>query len=176
MGKMSLKLKIVQAVILGLTFGGILFLFGFILDEKFNIGQFIFQATFFGVFMGILFPVITQIQTKKILKKTIINLNEDEQLVYEGASTLKSKFFSSGGKLVLTNKRLAFKTHKLNFKNTFVEIPLNEITKVGQQDTLGFINNTFMIQKANEEFKFIVYENERDAWVSKTTEYSNKAS
>ncbi len=172
MSKLNFKLIIIQTVLMGLTFASIMTVFGFVLGEKFTIRQFVFQATFFGIFMGVFFPIITLILTNRILKKTIIKLDEDEQLVYEGGATLKSKSFSAGGKLLLTTKRLAFKPHKLNFKNTFVEIPLNEITKVGQQDTLGFIHNIFTLQKANEEFKFIVSENERDAWVSKTIQHS----
>jgi hypothetical protein len=164
----------VQTIIMGFTYAGLMALFGFIWGEKFNTWQFIFNATFFGIFMGILFPLITKIATNRALKKTIIELNEDEQFIFEGASTLKCKLFSAGGKLILTTKRLAFKPHKLNSKKTFVEIPLNEITKVEQHDTLGFINNILIIQKANEEFKFYVDENERDVWVSKICNFFNK--
>lgn len=149
-------------------------LFGYIWGEKFNTCQFIFNATFFGFFMGILFPVITKIATDKVLKKTNIELNNDEQFIFEGASTLKGRSLSAGGKLILTNKRLAFKPHKLNSKKTFIEIPLKEITKVKQHNTLGFVHNIFIIQKANEEFKFYVAENERDVWVSKISNFLNK--
>jgi hypothetical protein len=174
MAKLNLKLMIVQTIIMGFTYAGLMALFGFIWGEKFNTWQFIFNATFFGIFMGILFPLITKIATNRALKKTIIELNEDEQFIFEGASTLKCKLFSAGGKLILTTKRLAFKPHKLNSKKTFVEIPLNEITKVEQHDTLGFINNILIIQKANEELKFYVDENERDVWVSKICNFFNK--
>jgi|GEM_PF-3819829 len=167
MVKLSLKLMIVQTIILGFTYASIMALFGFIWGEKFNIWQFIFNATFFGLFMGILFPVLTKIATDRVLKKTIIELNNDEQLIFEGASTLKSKSLSAGGKLILTTKRLAFKPHKLNSKKTFVEIPLKEITKVEQHNTLGFIYNSLIIQKADEELKFYVSENERDVWTTK---------
>ncbi len=173
MVKLNLKLMIVQTIIMGFTYASIMALFGLIWGEKFNTWQFIFNATFFGIFMGILFPVITKIATDRVLKKTIIELKEDEQLVHEGASTLKSNF-SAGGKLVLTTKRLVFKPHNLNSKKTFVEIPLNKITEVEKQNTYGFIHNIFIIQKANEEFKFFVAENERDVWVSKIIEYSTK--
>ncbi len=174
MVKLSLKVMIVQTIIMGFTYASIMALFGFIWGEKFNTLQFIFNATFFGIFMGILFPVITKIATDRVLKKTIIELKEDEQLVHEGASTLKSNF-SAGGKLVLTTKRLAFKPHRLNSKKTFVEIPLKEITEVGKQNTFRFIANIIIIQKADEKFKFFVSENERDVWVSKLTEYATKA-
>lgn len=166
---------IVQSIIMGFTFAGVMALFGFIWGEKFNTWQFILNATFFGIFMGILFPVIIKITTDRVLKKTNIELKEDEDLIYEGASTLKSNSLSAGGKLVLTSKRLAFKPHKLNSKKTFVEIPLNEITEVSKQNTFRFIANIIFIQKADEEFKFFVSENERDVWISKITEYSTKA-
>ena len=174
MAKLNLKLMIVQSIIMGFTFAGAMALFGFIWDENFNTWQFIFNATFFGLFTGILFPIIIEFQTKKILKKTIIDLKEDEQLVYQGASTLKIKSFSAGGKLVLTSKRLAFKPYKLNSKKTFVEIPLKEIRKVGKQNTFRFIQNILIIQKADEEFKFYVAENERDIWIAKINIFFNK--
>lgn len=174
MVKLNLKLMIVQTIIMGFTFAGVMALIGFIWGEKFNSWQFIFNATFFGIFMGFLFPVITKITTDRVLKKTNIELKEDEDLVYEGASTLKSKSLSAGGKLVLTTKRLAFKPHQLNSNKTFVEISLNEITEVQIQNTYGFIHNIFIIQKANEEFKFYVSENEREVWVSKISNFSNK--
>ena len=174
MVKLNLKLMIVQTIILGFTFAGVMALFGSIWGEKFNSWQFIFNATFFGIFMGILFPVITKITTDRVLKKTSIELKEDEELVYEGASTLKSKSLSAGGKLLLTTKRLAFKPHQLNSNKTFVEIPLTEITKLKHHKTLGFIHNIFIIQKANEEFKFYVSENERDVWVSKINNFLTK--
>lgn len=167
MAKLNLKIMIVQSIIMGFTFASVMTLFGFIWGEKFNTWQFIFNATFFGIFMGILFPVLTKIATDRVLKKTIIELNNDEQLIFEGTSTLKSKTLSAGGKLILTTKRLAFKPHKLNSKKTFVEIPIKEITKVKQHNTLGFIHNILIIQKADEEFKFYVSENERDVWQSK---------
>ena len=167
MVKLSLKLMIVQTIIMGFTYAGLMALFGFIWGEKFNTWQFIFNATFFGIFMGILFPLITKIATNRALKKTIIELNEDEQFIFEGASTLKCKLFSAGGKLILTTKRLAFKPHKQNSIKTFVEIPLKEITKVGKQNTFRFIQNILIIQKADEKFKFFVAENERDVWTTK---------
>lgn len=173
MVKLNFKLMIVQTILMGLTFASIMALLGFFLGEEFNSGLFVFHATFFGIFMGILFPLITKIATDRVLKKTIIELNNDEQFILEGASTLKSKSLSAGGKLVLTTKRLAFKPHKLNSKKTFVEIPLKEITRVKQQDTLGFIHNILIIQKADEEFKFYVSENERDVWITKINDSIN---
>ena len=55
MVKLNLKLMIVQSIIMGFTFAGAMALFGFIWDENFNTWQFIFNATFFGLFTGILF-------------------------------------------------------------------------------------------------------------------------
>jgi hypothetical protein len=148
MVKLSLKLMIVQTIILGFIYAGIMALFGFIWGEEFNISQFIFHATFFGIFMGILFPVITKIATDRVLKKTIVELDNDEQLILEGATTLRSKSLSAGGKLVLTTKRLAFKPHKLNSKMTFVEIPLKEITKVSKENSLKIYPQYFNHSKS----------------------------
>ncbi len=175
MGKSSLKSKFIQAFIMGLLFAVMMAVFGVVMGEKFQLWQFVFHFTFFGTIMGFLLPVITERATKKMMQKTIIALNEHEQLLFEGASTAKNTSFSTGGKLILTNKRLAFKPNKLNLKNTVIEIPLHEIMLVGKKSTFGFIHNIFTVKTKRDEFEFIVYENERAAWVSKITEYSGKA-
>jgi GRAM domain len=167
MVKLNLKLMIIQTVLQGLFFAVFMAVFGYFMGEKFNIKLFVFHATFFGLFMGILFPIIVEILTKRILEKNIISIEKDENLVYESGSTLKCKSFSAGGKLILTNKRIAFKPNKLNSKKVFVEILLNEITTVEPKNTLGFIHNIFIVKTKNEELKFYVGENDRDTWVTK---------
>lgn len=173
MGKMSLKLKIVQAIALGLSFSIMMALFGMISGEKFNLWKSLFLATFFGLVMGIFLPIITKWQLKKLFQKTIIYLNINEKMLYQGASNIKFKSLSTGGKLILTNQRLAFKPYKMNFKNTFVEIPLTEITDVREQNTLGFITNIFIIKTIKDEFKFIVFENQRAIWTTKINDSIN---
>jgi hypothetical protein len=167
MVKLNLKLMLIQAVLQGLFFAIFMAVFGYFMGEKFNIKLFVFHATFFGLFMGVVFPIIIEIFTKRILKRNVINLEKDEFLVYESGSTLKCKSFSAGGKLILTNKRIAFKPHKLNSKKVFVETPLNEITTIEPKNTLGFIHNIFIVKTKNEELKFYVAENDRDTWVTK---------
>lgn len=166
MVKSSLKLKILQGIIMGISYALIMNIFNFIWGEKFSLVQTIFMAVFFGGIMGFLLPFITERQVKKMLDKVVIDISEDEQLKMEGGATLKSKLYSDGGKLILTNKRLAFKPHKMNIKKTFVETPLNKIIEIEKLKTLGLIDNVFKVKTNSEEYKFIVYENERDTWVS----------
>lgn len=175
MGKSSLKSKFIQSVMMGLSFAATMSVFGVVTGEKIQLWQFVFHFTFFGAIMGFLLPVITERATKKMMQQTTIALNEHEQLLFEGASTAKSSSFSTGGKLILTNKRLAFRPHKLNLKNTFIEITLHEIVQVDKKSTLGFIHNIFTVKTKRDEFKFIVYENEQAVWVSKIKEYSSRA-
>lgn len=167
MVKLNLKLIVIQTVLQGLFFALFMTVFGYLMGEKFNVKLFVFHATFFGLFMGVVFPIIVEILTKRILKKNVINIEKDEIPIYESGSTLKSKSFSAGGKLIVTNKRIAFKPNKLNSKKVFVEIPLNEITTIEPKNTLGFIHNIFIIKTKNDELKFYVAENERNVWVSK---------
>src|SRR5690554_7575128 len=59
------------------------------------------------------------------LNKISIDLSENEELELETAANLNSKLYADGGKLILTDKRLAFKAHD-SFKNKVVEIPLRD--------------------------------------------------
>lgn len=165
MEQQSLKQKIIQGIIMGISYVLIMNLFNFFWGEKFSVSQTIFMAVFFGGIMGFLLPFITERYTKKMLDKVVIDVSEDEQLILESGATLKSKLYTDGGKLILTNKRLAFKPYK-SFKNKIVEIPLNEIIEVEKWKSLGFIHNAFKVKTNSEEYKLFVYEKERDTWIS----------
>jgi len=163
--KTSFKIKVVQAMIMGLMYALIFFALDKFWGEEFRLWKFVFHAVFFGGLVGFLVPLIKESLIKKALNKISIDLSENEELELETAANLNSKLYADGGKLILTDKRLAFKAHD-SFKNKVVEIPLSEITEVEKIKTLGFIHNTFKVKTASEEYKFIVYEKERDTWVT----------
>lgn len=166
MVKQSLKLKIIQGIIMGVSYALIMNLFNFFWGEKFSLSETVFMAVFFGGIMGFLLPYITERQLKKFLDKNIIEISKNEQIKMENGATLKSKLYSDGGKLILTDKRLAFKPNELNIKSMFVEIPLSKIIEIEKKKTLGFVNNAFIVKTNSEDYKFFVSENERDTWVS----------
>lgn len=160
--KLSLKQKIIQGAFMGVTYAFIMFLFDLGMGEKFSLLRYVIHVIFFGGIMGILLPYVTDRQIKKTLDKITIEVSEDEQVQLEDGATLKTKRISDGGKLILTDKRLAFSPRK----SVLIEIPLSEITEVEKKKTLGFVNNTFVVKTNSEDYNFFVSENVRDVWVS----------
>ena len=152
---------------MGVTYAFIMFLFDLGMGEKISFLKYVIHVVFFGGIMGLILPYITERQIKKTLDKTIIEVSEDEQVQMENGATLKTKRISDGGKLILTDKRLAFSSRK----SMLVEIPLSEITEVEKKKTLGFVNNAFVVKTNSEDYNFFVYENERDVWVSSINNY-----
>jgi len=111
--------------------------------------------------MGFILPLITEYVNKKALDKIVVELDDYEKLKLESRANLNG----GTGKIILTDRRLIFK-EKDTSKNNFVDIPLNEIIEIEKLKMLGFIHNVFKVKTASKEYKFIVYENERDTWVS----------
>lgn len=163
MVKQSLKQKIIQAIFMGLMYASMMILFDVFSGYGFHLWKFVFHAVFFGGTMGFIIPLITEYFGKKDLDKITIILSDDEQLKMESIAN----FNSDAGKIILTDKRLIFKAKES--KNNTIEIPLDEITEIKKQTSLGIVNNIFKVKTSSKEYKFIVYENERDTWVSLLT-------
>lgn len=65
----------------------------------------------------------------------------EEQIIKEGSANLQKNIETLGGKLVLSTKTLAFKSHELNLQSGDIEIELSAITKIDKVFTkfLGLI-------------------------------------
>lgn len=96
------------------------------------------------------------------MDKIKIDINEDEKIDLESQANLNGGI----GKIVLTNQRLIFK-EKGTSKNNFVEIPLSQIIGVQTRKSLGIINNILIVKTEAKTYSFVMYENERNLWVSK---------
>jgi hypothetical protein len=111
-----------------------------------------------SVFFGIMFTLAMQFFVRYQMKRIVIELEPDEKLVKEGGANRILNLEGVGGKLVLTNKRLVFKSHKLNVQVHQLSLPLSEIETVEAGKT-GFLNNVLMIyQNDGASNKFIVFE------------------
>lgn len=168
MVKTSFKQKIIQAILFGFMYAMLMGFFDKASTGEFDTIKFLLHGLFFGVFMGFVLPMVTEYFNKKTLNKIVIELADDEKLKLESRANLNG----GTGKIILTDRRLIFK-EKDTSKNNFVDIPLNEIIEVEKHKTLGFIHNVFKVKTASKEYKFIVYENERDTWVSALHNSSN---
>lgn len=72
----------------------------------------------------------------------------------------------------MTNKRLIFKSHKLNIQNHQLDINLLEINSVDRYNTLGVIDNGLSINtNQNKTEKFVV--EQVDEWITQLKDKKN---
>jgi hypothetical protein len=172
--KLNWKFRIVSAILTGILFVGIMCLMDYFLDGEFqSMNSYLFQGIFFGIFMGIGFPYVTQKFgtkfTSKIGKNIKPELTQDENIEVEGPANLFRGMEGVGGKLFLTNKKVVFKSHKINIQTGQTEILFENISEIIKRKTAKLIDNGIRI-KTNDgnEFDFVV--NEREKWIEKLNE------
>lgn len=177
MTKQNWKFKIVSVVITGLLFAGIMSLMDYWLDGGFESAlSYVFQGLFFGILMGLGFPYLMEKFGGKFASKLGKNikpeLTPNELVEIEGPANLFRGIEGVGGKLFLTNKKVIFKSHKMNIQKGQTDIEYNAITEIIKRKTAKLIDNGIRI-KTNDgkEFDFVV--NERDKWIEKINEKIN---
>ena len=70
-----------------------------------------------------------------------------------------------GGKLVLTDRRLIFKSHKLNIQNHLEYFELSQIERLQATRPFKILRNGLMLELAdNSTHKFVV--DDPDGWVA----------
>src|SRR5690606_6756058 len=95
-----------------------------------------------------------------------IELDNDELMVLQSFGTHLKGIEAVGGKLVLTDKRLVFKSHRLNIQPHELSIPLTDIESVFSYKKLGLLNNGLAVTTSNGVVeKFTV--DEPSAWTEK---------
>lgn len=93
-----------------------------------------------------------------------MKLASEEIILRKGAATHLVPFEGVGGKLFLTNQRLFFESHSLNFQKHEESIPLKDIVAIDAKhsDFLSRKISIYLASKSVEEF--IVYK--RKTWLS----------
>jgi hypothetical protein len=172
--KLSWKYRIITAILTGLLFVGIMCLMDYFLNGDFqSLNSYLFQGIFMGIFIGIGFPYITQKFgtkfTSKLGKNIEPELTQDENIEIEGPANLFRGIEGVGGKIFLTNKKVVFKSHKINIQKGQTDILYENITEIIKRKTAKIIDNGIRI-KTNDgnEFDFVV--NEREKWIEKLNE------
>ncbi len=108
-------------------------------------------GSLFGWLMG-LFS-----KSKFVQKTTRVDTGPGEEILFQTAANHFKGVEAVGGKLFLTNKRLIFKSHKLNIQNHQLSISLPDIDRNDRYKTLGLVNNGQAITtKQNVTEKFVV--------------------
>jgi hypothetical protein len=88
--------------------------------------------------------------------------NEAEELIAMFAANLWRGYEALGGRMLLTNQRVLFEAHKLNFQTTPVAIPLSAIETVVPSLTFGILQNGITIRcYSGKEYKFVVWDRKR---------------
>lgn len=156
------KLLII-ALAFGLPFGLIMGIFNSAINWELN-SRTIFIGIIGGLVFGLVFAIVMKFMANHLFKSISIELVEGEKLIKEGGAThLKGKE-GVGGKLLLTDKRLVFKSHNLNIQNHEQVFDYNDIKSLGEAKSLFVLKNRLVLELLNQELhKFIV--DEPELWV-----------
>jgi len=124
-----------------------------------------------GAISGVLFGWLIGLfaKSKFVTKTTKIETGPDEHILFETPANHFKGIEGVGGKLYLTNKRLIFKSHKLNIQNHQLSIQLTDVKDVDSYKTLGLVNNGLSITTIDDKTeKFVVEQVEN--WIKYLTE------
>jgi hypothetical protein len=107
--------------------------------------------------------------SSKLGKNIKPELTQNEEIEIEGPANIFRGIEGVGGKLFLTNKKVIFKSHKLNIQKGQTDINYENIAELIKRKTAKLIENAIRI-KTNDgkEFDFVV--NEREKWIEKLNE------
>ena len=150
----------------GLFFGLTMFIF-FVAQRLFELEEpslkdiikLLLSAIIGAGIAGIIFGWLTDtLSGNKVLEQNIkIDLEPGEKIIFQSSANHFKGLEAVGGKLFLTDKRLVFKSHKLNIQNHQFNLMLADIASIGKFKPLGLTNNgLFIIDKKNETEKFVV--------------------
>jgi hypothetical protein len=124
-----------------------------------------------GAISGVLFGWLMGLfaKSKFVTQTTKIETDPDEHILFETPTNHFKGIEGVGGKLYLTNKRLIFKSHKLNVQNHQLSIQLTDVKNVDRYKTLGLVNNGLSITTIDDKTeKFVVEQVEN--WIKYLTE------
>lgn len=134
-------------------------------DGPFNWIEVTKQGAFIGLFLGLGLAYTFGKFGKRVTSQIFPDLAEDETIEVEGPANLFKGFMMSvGGKLFITNKKVIFKTHKINIQRGQTDIAFDEIAEVSTRRSAFLFSNGIRIKmNSGDQFDFVVHE--RDTWV-----------
>ena len=92
-----------------------------------------------------------------------LELEAGESLIKEGPANQVKGLEAVGGRLFLTTRRLAFRSHAFDMQVHEVSYPLAEIGAVEPPRTFGFIPNGLKVEVGGTKHRFVV--GNRAEWV-----------
>lgn len=172
--KMSWRYRLLFAVGTAIIYTFTLWLFDYFSDDQlYSIKSLLFQGVFFGVFFGIGFPYINEKLAGRFLDKVGATIQPDleteETIEIQGPANLFRGYEGVGGKLFITNKKLIFKSHKINIQNGQTDIAYTNIKAIVKRKTAKLIDNGIRVITTDDKTYDLVV-NERDLWLEKINE------
>jgi hypothetical protein len=148
----GLSYGIAGGVLAGLLFGSAMGIFVEMMRKKMQIKD----SRFMGSFL--------ELQKEKMKIKDLSF--EGEDIVFQGPANHFLKFEGRGGWLLLTNRRLIFRSHGVNIQNQPLEIPIAAVRSAVASRTLGIIPNGLQVELLDGHHeRFVV--NQRNTWEQK---------
>jgi hypothetical protein len=112
-----------------------------------------------GMLFGRMFTVLMQRISKRVVAGISVETQPGEIIVKEGGANQFKGAEGVGGKLVLTDRRLIFRSHKLNIQGHQDSFNLAQISEVRATKILRIQDNGLMVRMAGEvSERFIVDE------------------
>src|SRR5687767_1302917 len=139
--------------------------FGLITGSVFAINSDWRSGTILGVVAGSIFGLIVAAFTgsRWVRSSTRADLGQTERVFKDGPATHSRGLTGAGGWLFLTDDRLMFKPHALNFTNEELSIPLADIVEARPALTAGLVPNGLEVKVAGGGAVRFVVEGRR-AW------------
>lgn len=168
--KPNFKIRIIFGLLGALFFVLSLYLMNtYIFDQPESISYYLIQAILFGLLMSSVLPWVLEKFGKKTVNKLgksiDILLGDNENIEYEGPANLSRGIEGVGGKLVFTNQKLIFASHKFNIQKGQINIKYSDIIDIETRKTAKLIDNGIRITtKDSKSYDFVV--NDRDQWIN----------
>ena len=148
----------------GLLFGLAMGIFGSA-SEGWKSG--VYSGLISGIFFGLIMALFIQYQSKKFTQNR--PLLSGERLVKEGPANHFLNGEAVGGWIYLTDSRLFYVSHKVNFQKHELALPFEEIVIAANSRTFGIIPNKLSLTlKSGRVENFVV--NNAKSWVKELKE------
>jgi hypothetical protein len=152
----------------------IMFLFRYLFEEPISleIGGIVIGS---GLLAGVIFAFIMKALAKRFSTQIPVDVPEGETLIKEDGANHFKGAEAVGGKLILTNQRLIFRSHSFNIQNHEENILLSRIKEVSSFKTLGMVPNGLkVLLDTSEEHRFVI--DNRSVWIDSILKYRNNLS
>ena len=162
----------------GLSFGIIMAIFNILMDffisENHTTKQLIksiIAGLIGGAVAGLLFGWLIGLfaKSKFVTRATKIETEPGENILFETPANHFKGIEGVGGKLYLTNKRLVFKSHKLNIQQHQLSLLTKNIKSFNRYKTLGLVDNGLAIIIAEGKTEKFVVE-QVEIWIKFLTD------